>query len=155
VSNEQNKATYRRFIEEAWNQGDLAVLDEIASPALVLHFLPPSIPQAESLKHLIASFRSTFPDLRLTVEDQLAEGDRTVARITMSGTQRGPYMNPLGTLMPPTGKRFSVQIIDVFRYDGDGKWAECWSGFDQLGMLQQLGALPAVVPSTPGAMPRG
>jgi predicted ester cyclase len=148
MSTEQNKANYRRFIEEAYNKGDLAVLDEIASPDLVLHFLPPGTPLGpESMKRVIASSRAAFPDICITFEDVFAVGDRIVARCTMTGTHQGPYMNHLGTLMPPTGKRFSVAGIDIWRFDGDGKWVECWSSLDRLGMLQQLDAIPASAPS--------
>ncbi len=144
MSTEQNEANYRRFIEEAYNKGNLAVLDEIASPGLVLHFLPPGTPPGpESMKRVIASSRAAFPDIRITVEDQVAAGDKVVGHWTMTGTHQGPYMNHLGNLMPPTGKRFSAQGIDIWRFDGNGKWVECWSSFDRLGLLQQLGAIPA------------
>jgi hypothetical protein len=66
----------------------------------------------------------------------------------MTGTHRGPYINHLKNLMAPTGKSFSLQGIDIWRFDGHGKWSECWSSVDRLGMLQQLGAVP---PSGPGA----
>lgn len=144
MSAEQNLASYRRFIEEAYNQGKVAVVDEIASPSLVLGFLPAGTPPGgDSMKRHIASSRAAFPDVRVTIEDLLAEGDKTVARFTMTGTHRGPYTNLLGDLMPPTGRRFSVQGIDIWLFDGNGKWVECWSSLDRLGMLQQLGALPA------------
>ena len=148
MSAEQNNANFRQIIEEAWNKGNLAVLDELTSPGLVVHFLPPGTPLGgESMKRHIQLTRAAFPDIRIIVEDQFAAGDKIVARCTMTGTQRGPYLNHLKTLMPPTGKRFSVEGIDIFRYDGDGKSVDCWSTFDRLGMLQQLGALPTAVPS--------
>ena len=148
MSTEQNNASFRQIIEEAWNKGNLAILDEFASPGLVVHFLPPGTPPGgESMKRHIASTRAAFPDVSITIEDQFAEGDRTIARYTMSGTQRGPYLSHLKTLLPPSGKRFSVAGIDICRYDDNGKWVECWSSFDRLGMLQQLGAIPASVPS--------
>ncbi len=148
MSTEQNKANYRRFIEEAWNKGNVAVVDELASPGLVVHFLPPGTPPGgESMKRHIQSTRATFPDVRITIEEQFSAGDKIVARCTMTGTQRGPFLSHLKTLMPPTGKRFSVAGIDIWRFDADGKWIECWSSLDRLGMLQQLGAIPAAGPS--------
>ncbi len=148
MATEQNKANYRRFIQEVWNQGSLSVLDEIASPGLVLHFLPPGTPPGpESMKRHIASTRATFPDVRITVEDLVAAGDKIVARCTMSGTQRGPWLSQLKTVVPPSGKSFSVGVIDIWCCDDSGKWLECWSSFDRLGMLQQLGAIPAAGPS--------
>ena len=144
MSTEQNKASFRRFIEEAWNKGNLAVTEEIASPNLVLHFMPPGTARrCRRINQFIASFRAAFPDVTITVEDQFAEGDRVVTRWTMKGTQRGPYTTDLKTLMPPSGKTFSAQGIDICRFDSSSKWTECWSNFDRLGRLQQLGVIPA------------
>lgn len=143
MSTEQNKDNYRRFIEEVWNKGNFDVLEEIASPGVLFHSPAGMPPGWERMKQVIASFRAAFPDLRLIVEDQIAERDRTVTRLTITGTHRGPYLNHLKTLMPPTGKTISIQVIDIFRHDANGKLAECWSSFDRLGMLQQLGAIPA------------
>ena len=148
MSTQKNKANYRRFIEEAWNKGNLTVVDELASPDVVIHFLPPGTPPGgESMKQHIQLTRAAFPDIRITVEDQFAAGDKIVARCTMTGTQRGPYLNHFKTLMPPTDKRFSVAGIDIWRFDADGKWVECWSSLDRLGMLQQLGVIAAAAPS--------
>ncbi len=147
MSTEQNKANYRRFIEEAWNKGNLAVIEEIMSPGLVLHSPPGMPPGWESMKQLIGQFRAAFPDVYLTIEEQIAERDRTVSRLTITGTHRGPFRNHSQTLMP-TGNRISVQVIDIFRHDANGKLAECWSGLDMLGMLQQLGAIPEASPSS-------
>ncbi len=146
MSTEQNKANYRRFIEEVWNKGNLAVIDEIASPDLIAHFLPPGTPPGgESMKQSVASFRAAFPDVRITFEDLIAERDRIAVRCRITGTQRGPFY--LKTIIPPTGRRISVQGIDVWRFDGNGKWVECWGGLDRLALLQQLGAIPETSPS--------
>lgn len=105
MSTEQNKANYRRFIEEAMNKGNVAVVDELASPGLVVHFLPPGTPPgAESLKRNIEATRAAFPDLRITVDEQFSVEDRILARCTIRGTQRGPFLNHLKTLMPPPVK---------------------------------------------------
>jgi predicted ester cyclase len=144
MSTEQNKVNYHLFIEEVMNKGNVDIIDEIASPNLIVHFLPPGTPPGgASLKRHVASLRTAFPDLTITVEDLIAAGNKIVARCTMSGTQRGPFLNHLKTLMPPTGKRFSAQGIDIWLFDGNGKWVELWSTLDRLGMLQQLGAIPA------------
>ncbi len=142
MSTEQNIANYRRFIEEAWNEGKLEVIQEIASPDVVLHSPPGTPPGPEGVKQVVAAFRAAFPDVCITVEDQLAEGDRIVARWTITGTHRGPFRN-----YPPTGKRISAEGMEIFRYDADGKWAECWSKFPLLELLQQIGAVPAAGPS--------
>jgi predicted ester cyclase len=152
MSTEQNKDNYRRFIEEVWNKGNFDVLEEIASPGVAFHSPPGTPPGWEGMKKVIASFRAAFPDVCLTIEDQIAESDRTVTRLTITGTQRGPYLNHLKTLMPPTGKTVRIQVIDIFRHDANGKLAECWSSFDRLGLLQQLGALPAADPTASEAI---
>ncbi len=152
MSTEQNKVNYRRFIEEVWNKGRLDVVEEIASPDVIFHSPPGTPPGWEGMKQMVASFRAAFPDVCLAVEDQIAEGDRTVTRLTITGTHRGPFRSKLKTLMP-TGKKISVQVIDIFRHDANGKLAECWSGFDVFGMLQQLGVVPAAGPSVSEAIP--
>jgi predicted ester cyclase len=151
MSTEQNKVNYRRFIEEVWNKGNLDAVEEIASPGIIFHSPPGTPPGWEGMKQLVASFRAAFPDVCLTIEDQIAERDRTVARLTITGTHGGPFRSHLKTLMP-TGKRISIQVIDIFHHDANGKLAECWSGFDVFGMLQQLGAIPAANPSTSEAI---
>ncbi len=147
MSTEQNKVNYRRFIEEVWNKGNLDIVEEIASPDVIFHSPPGTIPGWESMKQIVASFRAALPDVRLIVEDQIAEKDRTVTRLTITGTHRGPFRSYLKTLMP-TGKTISVQVIDIFRHDANAKLAECWSSFDVFGMLKQLDAIPATDPST-------
>jgi predicted ester cyclase len=151
MSTEQNKVNYQRFIEEVWNKGNLDVVEEIVSPGIIFHSPPGTPPGWEGMKQLVASFRAAFPDVCLTVEDQIAERDRTVARLTITGTHRGSFRSHLKTLMP-TGKRISIQVMDIFGHDANGKLAECWSGFDVFGMLQQLGAIPAANPSTSEAI---
>ena len=146
MSTEQNKANYRRFIEEAWNKGSLDVIEEIASPNVIFHSPHGTPPGWESAKQIIASFRTAFPDVCITVEDQIAESDRTVTRLMITGTHLGPYHSRLKTILP-TGKTIHVQVIDIFRHDANGKLAECWSGFDVFGMLKQLGAIPEADPA--------
>ena len=87
-------------------------------------------------------FAAAVPDARYTVEDMIAEGDRVVSRFTMTGTQTGEMQG-----IPPTGKQCKVAGIDIFRVV-DGKIVEHWDAVDQLGMLQQLGVIPA--PGQPG-----
>lgn len=155
MSVEQNKANYRRFMEEVWSKGNLTVIDEIASPGLVLHFLPPGTPLGgESLKQSIASLRAAIPDATMTFEDLIAEGDLISVRCRITGTHTGPFLNPhLKTLVPPTGRTISVEGIDIWRFDGNGRWVECWGGFDRLQLSQELGAIPAPDPSTSQAVP--
>jgi steroid delta-isomerase-like uncharacterized protein len=140
MSVEQNKATFRRWIEEGWNRGDLSVVDQLYAPAYVSHSFPPAFPpNREGLKQFVTAFRTACPDLHWTLDDMVGEGEKVIARITGAGTHRGEFMG-----IPATGRSFSVAGFLQARFE-DGKWAEDWVGLDQLGMLQQLGVVP-----TPG-----
>jgi steroid delta-isomerase-like uncharacterized protein len=85
---------------------------------------------------------AAFPDLRMSVEDIVANGDKVVARVALSGTNRGSFMN-----MPATGKSVNVQLIDMFRFSDDGLLREHWGVLDALAMMQQLGVVPAGPPA--------
>ncbi len=139
-----NKAIVRRFVEEVQNGGNLAVLDELTAPGYVNHTAPPGVPaDREGLKQLTAMFRRAFPDGRMAIEDLVAEGDRVVTRKTFRGTHGGELMG-----IPPTGRAVAIQLIDIVRL-ADGKAVESWSAADDLGMLQQLGALAPRAPASP------
>ncbi len=154
MSNEQNMDNFHQIIEEVWNKGNLSIFEKVAAPGLVVHFLSLGMSfEAERLKQHITAMRAAFPDFTVMIEDRFSVGDRIVSRCTMSGTQRGPFPNHLKTLIPPTGKRFSVAGIDIWRFDHNGKWVECWSNSDRLGMLQQLGAIPMAASRSSQATP--
>jgi steroid delta-isomerase-like uncharacterized protein len=89
------------------------------------------------LKGAVQLFRTAFPDLHFTIEDEIAEGDTVVSRWTARGTHRGEFM---GT--PPTGRTIAVTGMDILHFV-DGRIRENWAAFDALGLLQQLGAIPA------------
>lgn len=91
----------------------------------------------EGLRQTVAALRDAFPDLHPTIEDMVAEGDRVVLRDIVSGTHQGAFAG-----IPPTGKRVMVTRIGIFRV-ADGKIVEYWSVVDMLGMMQQIGAIPA------------
>jgi steroid delta-isomerase-like uncharacterized protein len=139
MSAEDNRALVRRFYEDAWNKHNPAVVDEIYTADFVDRSPDiPGIPHTrEGLKQFMGVYLRAFPDANITIEDQLAEGDRVVTRWTGHGTQTGQFME-----MPPSGKRVAVQGVQIDRLSG-GKIVESWTLFDQLGMLQQLGAVPA------------
>jgi steroid delta-isomerase-like uncharacterized protein len=134
---EQNKELVRRYLERTLNEGDAVAFDELTSIDYVGHMS--GVPDFDRATHkqLLASFRAAFPDLRVSVEDLIAEGDRVVNRGTYSGTHRGPFQG-----IPPTGKPFTVAGINVSRV-ADGQVKEDWTVIDMLGMLQQLGIVPA------------
>ena len=136
MSTEENKAIDRRFTEEVWNQGNLAVVDELMSADYDGH--DPAMPAgSEGLKQFVLMYRSAFPDVHLTIEDQIAEGDTVVSRWTARGTHKGELMG-----IPPTGKQVTVTGMNIERI-ANGKFVEGWSNYDTLGMLQQLGVVPA------------
>jgi steroid delta-isomerase-like uncharacterized protein len=135
---EQNKAISRRIMDEVWNQGNFSVADELIVADVVDHSPLPGLPPGrEGFKALVGMYRTAFPNVRMVVEDQVAEGDRVVTRWSSKGTHQGDLMG-----IPPTGKQVAVTGISIERFAG-GKVVETWSNFDQLGMLQQLGVVPA------------
>jgi steroid delta-isomerase-like uncharacterized protein len=139
MSTEQNKELVRRLIEEVFNRGNMSLIDEVVAPDFVEHEeLPPGIPPGrEAPKQMTAMMRSAFPDFKATIDDIMAEGDKVVVRQTWSGTQNGEFMG-----IPPTGKSVSFGVIDIIRIAG-GKLVEHWGQMDSMGMMQQLGVIPA------------
>ena len=139
MSTEDNKATTRRFFEEVFNGGNLAVVDEIKSSSYVFH--DPGVPEPirgpEGFKHYLMMFRTAFPDLHSTIEDLIAEGEKVTVRFTFTGTQQGALMG-----LPPTDRQVTVTASLIARLEG-GKFVEGWINYDGLGMLQQLCAAPA------------
>ncbi len=141
---EQNKALVRRLLEEDIGRGNEAVADEIIHPAFVDHTNPPGMQHGiAGHKAVVRLFRSVFPDLEWRIEDMVAEGDKVAVRTTMRGPQRGAFFG-----VPPTGKAVEMAGVHVLRI-ADGKIAEHWGSNDDLGLLQQLGAIPP--PGRPGA----
>ena len=133
---EENERVFRCMIEEGFNKGNLAALDELFAPDFIEHqdgFVPPNI---EGVKGAIVSLRTPFPDLKLTIEEIVASGDSTWARITARGIHRAPFMG-----RPATGKSFAITVIDICRFEA-GQIVEHWGVADRLGLMGQLGLLP-------------
>jgi steroid delta-isomerase-like uncharacterized protein len=139
-----NKAIARRWTDELWGKGDLAVADEIVAPDYIRHDPGDPFPARgpEDVKRIVTLLRGMLPDLRLEIEDQIAEGDSVVSRYTATATDTNGYMG-----RPPTGRVIHTPAIQIFRFR-DGKIAESWAVRDDLGTLVQLGHLPP-----PGAPP--
>jgi steroid delta-isomerase-like uncharacterized protein len=136
MSTKENKAIIRRNYEEAFNDGNLSVLDEIVAPEFILHGAPPGSTGPEVLRQAMRSLRTAFPDGHMTVEDLIAEGDKVVARLTLRGTHSGDFQG-----IPPTGKQVTMTGISISRIT-DNKIQEYWSNRDDLEVMRQLGALP-------------
>jgi steroid delta-isomerase-like uncharacterized protein len=130
---EENKATFRRYIEEVWNQRHLEVVDEIFD-RYISHQPDGSTHERgpEDVKRFVAEFRSAFPDLHLSIEEQIAEGDKVVIRATFRGTHQREFRG-----MAPTGKEIEVTGVTVFRFSDEGKVVESWDSYDQLRLMRQ------------------
>ncbi len=134
-----NKTFVRNTTEEIWRTGDAKLIDEHMAPGYVLHKPPTGFqPTRDGLKAILQAMRGAFPDLRMTVEDVIAEGDKVVQRRVYQGTHKGELFG-----IPATGKSVNVSQITVSRV-ADGKFVEEWAETDFLGMLQQLGVVPAM-----------
>jgi predicted ester cyclase len=135
MSNEQNKAVFRRVIEEAFNNGNLDALNDCFPPTYTEHQfdLPSTL---EELKGSISFLRDTFAPFSLSIEDMVADGDTVWARMTGRGTDSKGVMG-----RPSTGRSFAIAVIDVCRFE-DNKIVEHWGVPDRFHQLAQLGLLP-------------
>ena len=130
---EENKASFRCYLEEAWNQSNLEVVDQIFD-RYISHQPDGSVLERgpEDVKHFVGEFRSAFPDLRLIIGEQLAEGDKVVSRGTIRGTHLREFRG-----MAPTGEEMEIPGMAVFRFSEEGKVVESWDSYDQLSLMRQ------------------
>jgi len=138
MSTEENKAIVRRVNNEVWSEGHLDVIDELIADDFVATVVgaPEQIRGPQGFREFVVMYRTAFPDLRITVDEQFAEGETVITRWTATGTNEGELMG-----MPATGKQVTTAGININRISG-GKLVEGWGLFDQLGLLQQIGAVP-------------
>lgn len=140
MSAEENKATFRRYVEEVGNEGNFELVDEIFDRYLAHQSDGSTLERGpEDVKRFMGEFKGAFPDFHTTIEDQVAEGDKVVTRWRARGTHEGEFRG-----IAPTGNEIEITGIGIFRFSG-GKVVESWDNFDQLGMMRQLGAI-----SSPG-----
>jgi steroid delta-isomerase-like uncharacterized protein len=137
MSTEENKAKVRRVIEEVFNKGDVATVDEVIAANYVYH-LPggQELNGPEGLKQFVTMVRTAFPDFHITIDDMLAEGDKVACRYTWGGTHKGDFMG-----IAPTGKQVTAMGIIISHFAG-GEEVELWESNDTLGMLQQMDLVP-------------
>jgi serine phosphatase RsbU (regulator of sigma subunit) len=130
---EENKASFRRYLEEAWNQGNLDVVDEIFD-RYISHQPDGSVLERgpEDVKRFVGEFRSALPDLRLSYEEQIADGNKVVSRGTIRGTHLREFRG-----MAPTGEEMAIEGMAVFRFSEEGKVVESWDSYDQLSLMRQ------------------
>jgi steroid delta-isomerase-like uncharacterized protein len=143
-----NKATTERF-DDVLNSGDaeriFKTIDEVVAPdALIRTPLPIEATGAELAKELFARLLRAYPDLQITIEDLIAEGDKVVSRNTVTGTHQGEYMG-----IPPTGNSVTYNEVIITRF-ADGRIVETWAVVDVLAQMRQLGVIPTP-PEQPAA----
>ena len=138
MSEEHNKEVTRRFSAEVWGEGNAELADELIAPDLVEHTpFPAPTPGLEGHKQVLAMFRAAFPDLKVTVDEVMAEGDMTYLRWHGAGTHQGQLMN-----IPPTGKPVQITGMDILKLE-NGKIKERWAEVNALALMQQLGVIPS------------
>jgi steroid delta-isomerase-like uncharacterized protein len=142
---ERNKEVARRWSEELWSRGNLAVADEIISAGYERHDPGDPFPARgpADVKRIVTMLRTMLPDLHIQVDAMMADGEFVISRYTSTATDTVGYMG-----MPPTGKSIKTSAIQIFRF-ADGKIVESWAARDDLGTLKQLGhwAPPAPRPT--------
>lgn len=140
MSAEQNKARFREFIEEIINKRNIAKLDEYLTPDFVEHEVVEPFPATrDGVRQFFTGMLSAFPDLKVTINDAIAEGDKVVMRETWTGTHKSEFMG-----IPATGKRVEFSVIDIVHMK-DGKATDHWGVSDTLKMMQQMGVVEAGV----------
>jgi steroid delta-isomerase-like uncharacterized protein len=140
---DDGKRIPRQMIEEVYNKGRVDVIDELVAPGYVGHdpALPQEIAGPQGEKEIVAGYRAAFPDLLVTIDDQVAEGDRVVTRWTARGTHTGDLWGIAGT-----GKEVTIAGTTIDRIQND-RLVESWSNWDALGLMQQLGVVPVMAQS--------
>jgi steroid delta-isomerase-like uncharacterized protein len=137
MSSKQNKGIVRHRVEEIFNKKNLDYIDVFYASDVVDHSAPPGLPPGiEGYRLKIGSFVAAFPDLNISYEDLISEGNKVSGRYTPTGTHQGDFAG-----IPPTGKQVKVSGMDILRLKDD-KIAEHWTEMDTLGMMQQLGVIP-------------
>lgn len=137
---EQAKMVVRHFVEQVQDRHRLDLIYELFEPGYIDHFKAGGMPPAaatdavDTFKRFFAGILRAFPDLRVTLEDQIAEGDKVVTRKTFRGTHRGEFLG-----IAPSGKSLELELIDIFRVT-NGRLAEHWAQFDVMAVLRQIGA---------------
>jgi steroid delta-isomerase-like uncharacterized protein len=137
VSVEKNKTCIRRIVEEVYNKKNLEIIPELIDRNFI--FRSPGVREVkgpEGFKRMVADEQSAFPDVRLTINDMVAEGDRMAVSFTYAGTHKGEFLG-----IPPTGKKFSLPIVILYRFK-DGKEAEAVIFSNQLNWFRQIGVSP-------------
>jgi serine phosphatase RsbU (regulator of sigma subunit) len=130
---EENKAIFRSYIEEVPNQGNLEAVDEIFDRYLAHQPDGSTLERGpEDVKRFQSEFRSAFHNMSLSIDDQIAEGDKVMTRVTLRGTHLGEFRG-----LAPTGKEIEIKGVSIFRFSSEGKVVESWDALDQLSLMRQ------------------
>ena len=132
---EKNKDFIQVYTEDYWNKHNIAAFENYFTADFIVHFADGDL-NGEQYKGLCQAYFAAFPDLHITTDELIAEGDKVVKVWTANSTNKGDFMG-----IPATGKRIVIKGIEMFRIS-DGKIAELWASMDNLGMMQQLGVIP-------------
>lgn len=126
-----------RVVEQAWNKGNMEVVDEVIADGYVMHtqMLPQDVRGPEGFKEMVQMWRSAFPDFEMTIEDRVVEGERIVHHFTMHGTHEGEFMG-----IEPTGNEIEVETISIHTFE-DGEAVADFAVLDSLGLMTQLDAV--------------
>lgn len=139
MSTQTNKAIARRHIEYIWNKGRVDLYEELFAENVVHHENLQVGTGVEGMKNGRIIVQDAIPDIQYTIEDEIAEGDRVVVRSMVRGTHQGELMG-----IPATGKQITLSVVAIYCFD-NARIVEVWFSFDQLSMMQQLGAIPTPV----------
>lgn len=147
----EKKQVVRQIIESVWNKGDAKFAGENIAPNAITHdpMIPNAAPGAAALLEQMRLYRSAFPDLRMTIDDQFADGETVVTRWTARGTHNAALLG-----VAPTHRKVTVTGIQIDRFE-NGKVIESWVNWDSMGLMQQIGMLPPLGISTGSAASRG
>ena len=132
---EENEAMLRHWVEEFWNKGNVALLDERIPAEYIGHFGQETLQGRDGFRQFSTRYRTGFPDIHFTLEDVIAQDDKVVWRYTARGTHSGELVG-----IPPTGKSVTMTGIVISRFAGS-KFVEDWGDYDLYGMMQQLGVV--------------
>ena len=148
MSSTENIAIARRLLEETFSKGDLTIVDELVTTDFLEHQNGIQGRGPDAVRRTVTGLRASFPDLRLEIQDIVADGDKVWVRVRGSGTDAGGVAG-----RPPSGRSIELDVIDILRFR-DGRACEHWGVADRLGMLQQVGAAltpPAREGGSPGS----
>jgi len=135
---EENKALVSRWIDEIWNQGKLATIDEIFDSSFTFNYAFPGITaDLAGYKMTVSAFRNSFQEMHITCEEMVAEGDKVAVRWSGRSVHKGNFMG-----IPPTNKQVTTAGICIDYIKG-GRIVQEWMQMDMLGLMQQIGAVPS------------